>query len=235
MDIKSIHKVPREALEHLLAGIPFFKTLKQMDATQFELLVQASRLAFYQPGEEVLKKGEMDSWLYFLLKGRLAVYVDHPSTGELVNYITPGEVFGDLAQLVGMPRTANVIADKGVRESMVLALDSTIFGSLTSTKPVTLQTKLAYYRNMAHNLRWKLEVYRSQHLQHELANKHRQIKLYHGVKDTVEELSSLYEQSQALARLLLEWNQEFGSPNNKVVELHSDVPVLMKEESPQGN
>jgi CRP/FNR family cyclic AMP-dependent transcriptional regulator len=207
MDIKSIHKIPREALEHLLAGIPFFKTIKQIDTSQFELLVRASRLAFYAPGEVVLNKGEKDTWLYFLLKGRLAVYVDQPSTGELVNYITPGEVFGDLAQLVGSPRTANVVADSGARESMVLALDSTIFGSLTSTKPVTLQTKLAYYRNMAHNLRWKLEVYRSQHLQHELANKHRQIKLYHGVKDTQEELLSLYEQSQALARLLLEWNQ----------------------------
>ena len=235
MDIKSIHKIPREALEHLLAGIPFFKTLKQIDANQFELLLQASRLAFYAPGEVVLKKGEKDSWLYFLLKGRLAVYVDHPSDGDLVNYITPGEVFGDLAQLVGSPRTANVVADNNIRESMVLALDSTIFGPLTSTKPVTLQTKLAYYRNMAHNLRWKLEVYRSQHLQHELANKHRQIKLYHGVKDTSEELLSLYEQSQALARLLLEWNQEFGSPNNHVVEPKSDTSLMMDEGSSRGN
>jgi CRP/FNR family transcriptional regulator, cyclic AMP receptor protein len=235
MDIKSIHKVPREALEHLLAGIPFFKTLKQMDTSQFELLLEASRLAFYAPDEVVLKKGEMDTWLYFLLKGRLAVYVDHPSTGELVNYITPGEVFGDLAQLVGSLRTANVIADVSARESMVLALDSTIFGPLTSTKPVTLQTKLAYYRNMAHNLRWKLEVYRSQHLQHELANKHRLIKLYHGVKDTTEELLSLYEQSKALARLLLEWNQEFGSPNNRVIGMSGDNPLLIGEPSPQGN
>ena len=76
--------------------------------------------------------------------------------------------------------------------------------------PISRQTKLTYYRNTAHNLRWKLEVYRSQHLQHELANKHRQIKLYLGPKDTFEELLSLHEQSQALASLLLEWNKEFG-------------------------
>jgi hypothetical protein len=63
---------------------------------------------------------------------------------------------------------------------------------------------------MAHNLRWKLEVYRSQHLQHLLANRHRQIKLYHGPKDTYEELLSLFEQSKALAILLIEWNKEFG-------------------------
>jgi hypothetical protein len=60
-------------------------------------------------------------------------------------------------------------------------------------------------------LRLKLEVYRSQHLQHPLANKHRQVKLYTGVKDTLEELRALYEQAQALASLLLEWNREFGA------------------------
>jgi len=112
--------------------------------------------------------------------------------------------------LVGTARSATVIADLGAKESLVLALDFNVFGPLNSVNPITLQTKLAYYRNTAHNLRWKLEVYRSQHLHHELANKHRQIKLYHGQKDSYEELISLYEQSQALALLLMEWNKEFG-------------------------
>jgi len=146
----------------------------------------------------------------FFIKGKLAVYVDQALKGDLVNYVTPGEVFGDLAQLVGQARTATVIADPGTKESMVLALDFNVFGPLNSVSPISLQTKLAYYRNTAHNLRWKLEVYRSQHLQHELANKHRQIKLYLGPKDTYEEVVSLHEQSQALALLLMEWNKEFG-------------------------
>lgn len=211
METKPIHKIPRATLDNLLAGIPFFKALKQLDASQLELLLRASTIGFYGPSEVVLRKGDSDSWLYFLLKGRLAVYVDQAGTGELVNYITPGEVFGDIVQLVGPPRTASVIADASARESIVLAMDSSIFGALTALSPVTLPTKLAYYRNMTHSLRWKLEVYRSQHLQHEMANKHRHIKLYQGPKDTLDELKSLYEQSKALANLLLEWNQEFGS------------------------
>lgn len=211
MENKSINKIPRETLEHLLAGIPFFKTIKQQDQGQFDLLLSATRLASYNPGEIVLQKGAADTWLYFLLKGRLAVYVDRPESGDLINYITPGEVFGDLAQLVGLTRTATIIADTGMRETLVLALDSSIFGPLTSIHPIKLETKLAYYRNMAHNLRWKLEVYRSQHLNHELANKHRQIKLYHGPKDSTQELISLHQQSESLARLLLEWNHQLGA------------------------
>lgn len=210
METKPLHKVPRETLDHLLAGISFFKAVRQQDLKQFELLLQASRVVSYAPGEVVLQKGDAGNWLYFLLKGKLAVYVDKAPQGDLVNYITPGEVFGDLAQLMGQARTATVIADVAAKESMVLQLDFNVFGSLSSVNPISRQTKLSYYRNTAHNLRWKLEVYRSQHLQHELANKHRQIKLYLGPKDTYEELLSLYEQSQALASLLLEWNKEFG-------------------------
>jgi signal-transduction protein with cAMP-binding, CBS, and nucleotidyltransferase domain len=165
----------------------------------------------YLPGEIVLQRGDSDPWLFFLLKGRLAVYVDDPLKGELINYVTPGEVFGDLAQLMGQPRTATVLAESNCRESIVLATDASIFGDISSTRPITIQTKLAYYRNTVHNLRWKLEVYRSQHLQHSLANKHRQVKLYTGTKETLQELSALHEQAQALAGLLLEWNAEFGA------------------------
>lgn len=212
MEIKPLHKFPRDTLEQLLSGISFFKAVKQQDPWQYELLLQSSRIISYIPGEIVLKRGDKDDWLYFLLKGRLAVYVDDLGQSELVNYVTPGEVFGDLARLVGQPRTATVIADEGGRRSMVFAMDCSIFDDLFSTRPITLATKLIYYRNMVHNLRWKLEVYRAQHLQHSLANRHRQVRLYAGQKDTREELVSLHEQAKALALLLLEWNSEFGAP-----------------------
>ena len=212
MEVKPLHKFSRDTLEQLLSGIPFFKSVKQHDAWQYELLLQTSRIISYSPGEIVLKRGDMDNWLYFLLKGRLAVYVDDYGQGEIVNYITPGEVFGDLARLVGQPRTATIIADQNSRQSMVFAMDCSAFDDLSSTRPISLQTKLIYYRNTVHNLRWKLEVYRAQHLQHDLANRHRQVRLYSGEKDSRDELVSLHDQARALALLLLEWNDEFGTP-----------------------
>ena len=222
MEIKLLSKLSRDYVEQLLSGIPFFKLVKQQDAWQFELLLQSSRIITYAPGEIVLQRGDSDQWLFFLLKGRLAVYVNDPLKGELVNYVTPGEVFGDLAQLMGQPRTATVLAEPSCRESIVLATDASIFVDINSTRPITIQTKLSYYRNTVHNLRWKLEVYRSQHLQHPLANKHRLVKLYTGVKDTQEELRALYEQAQALASLLLEWNREFG-PVLSATAMHRDT------------
>lgn len=210
MEINTVNRVHKETFEHLLAGIPFFKGVKHDDVEQYELLLQSSRVATYSPSSVVLKKGEQDFWIYFLLKGRLAVYIDNPGLVELVNHITPGEVFGDISQLLNLNRSATLIADPNTRETMVLALDSRIFTPLTSFHSLSLKTKLAYYRNMAHNFRWKLEVYRAQNLQHVLANKHRLIKLYQGEKDTVGELLALHQQSSELAQLLIEWNAEFG-------------------------
>lgn len=211
METRPLHKFPRDTLERWLLTIPFYKTVKQQDNWQFEVLLQHSHIVCFDPGELVLKRGERDDWLYFLLKGRLLVYPGEPEEGEPVNVITPGEVFGDLAMLVGSERTASLVADPKCREVMVFASDFKIFGSLSAVRPISLQTKLTYYRNTVHNLRWKLEVYRSQNPQHSFANRHRQVKLYTGTKGTQEELQALHAQAQALARLLLEWNGEFGS------------------------
>ena len=219
MEITLLSKLSRDYVEQLLAVIPLFKLVKQQDAGQFQLLLEGARILTYAPNEIVLRRGDNDSWLYFLLKGRLAVYIDDAKTGELVNYVTPGEVFGDLSQLIGQPRTATVIAEPHFKESSVLAMDSSIFSDVNTIGIINVKTKLAYYRSVVHNLRWKLEVYRSQHLQHPLANKHRKVKLYSGVKDTAEELHALYTQAQTLARLLLEWNYEFGA-------LPPDLPPL---------
>lgn len=213
MEIKPLHKFPRDTVERWLLTLPFYKTVKQQDNWQFELLLEKAHIAYFAPGELVLQRGEQDQWLYFLLRGLLEVYPDERAEGEPINQITPGEMFGDLAMLVGRARTATLKAANHCREVVVLASDFSGFGDLLSTRPFSRATKLAYYRNAVHSLRWKLEVYRSQHPEHSFANRHRQVKLYTGLKDTHEELAALHAQAQALARLLLEWNGEFGAPH----------------------
>jgi len=211
MEIKPLEKFQRESIEQMLYGIPFFKAVKQYDDQQFDLLLQYSKIITYRPSEVVLQRGDGDQGLYFLLKGRLAVYAGDVLNHEPVNYITPGEVFGDLARLMRKSRSATILADSSARESVVFSADFSQLDDLNSTYPVSLHTKLLYYRNTVHNLRWKLEMYRTHHPEHRLANQHRQIKLYLGPKETPEELRSLYEQARALAELLFAWNQQLGS------------------------
>jgi hypothetical protein len=208
MEQKLISQLPREAVERLIATLPFYKQVRQADDWQYELLLTHSRVMTYAPGESVLRKGEKDPWLYFLLKGQLVVLAGEEE--RAVNYVTPGEVFGDLALLLGSGRTATLTVDSACREVMVFATDFTVFGELEDCSRINLNTKLCYYQNLLHSLRWKLEVYRGKYPSFELADKHRGVKLYRGEKHSFEELCALHKQACELAILLGQWNQAFG-------------------------
>jgi len=218
MHSKPVNEYPRDVIEKLTNVIPFFKQVKQQDQWQYELLLQHSKVVSFEPGEEVVRQGEADSWLYFLLKGQLVVLAGDYS--QAVNHITPGEVFGDLAMLMKQERSATVVADRQSRQTLVFAVDFSIFGELEDMHQINLSTKLAYYRNLTHSLRWKLEVYRNTYPSHELANSHRMIKLFVGKKESKEELLALSGQGYELGRLLILWNKQFG----RIAEMDAEIP-----------
>ena len=219
MDIKTARQIPRSTLERLLSAVPFFNTVKAEDAWQFEVLLQHSRLVTLAPGEMLLARGAGDAWLYFLLKGQLAVYPGDPGSAvAAINTITPGEVVGDLAALQGAGRTATVAAPADGKQVVAIGTDFTVFGELEDTRVISLPTKLAHYRNTVHSLRWKLEVYRMQYPRCVLAGRHRQVRLFTGAKDTPEELLGLHSQALSLSGLLLAWNRELAGGNAQLSE-----------------
>lgn len=208
MEVQPIQNFPKASIDSLLSSIPFYRTVRQLDESQYDLLLQHSRIIEFAPGEVVLEKGQKEEWLYFLLKGQLEVRAGSAQdSSSVVNYITPGEVFGDLAVLFGYMRTATVLADLNSKKIVVFGTDFNVFGTLENMSAVSLSTKLIYYRNMVHNLRWKLEVYRAAYPDQSFASLHRKIKLYNGQKDTIEELESLDFQARELAKLLVNWNE----------------------------
>lgn len=208
MQEKSINQIPSDSLEKLISLMPFYKEIRLQDKWQYDLLLQHSKVITYQSSEIVLEEGAQDQWLCFLLKGELNVLAGEQN--KVVNNITPGEVFGDLALVLKQQRSATVAVSKKCREAVVFLTDFSLFGDLRNIHRISLMTKLAYYRNLLLSLRWKLEVYRANHPEHELANQHRTVKLYSGAKNTLEELISLDYQAQQLGGLLLQWNVQFG-------------------------
>ncbi len=211
MIFRPLHALSADSIHPVLQGIPFFKTVREQDLSQYEALVQHSQMASFGPGEVLLSKGDHDFWLFFLLRGQLDVFPDNGDFQDSINQITPGEVFGDLSMLTGRQRSASVRASDSFRQTTVLGLDFRVFGRLGDFSRLTLDTKLAYYRNTAHNLRWKLDVYRMEYPDSPLAAKHRSLKLFAGKRDTLEELEALEFQAKQLANLLKDWNQSFTS------------------------
>jgi CRP-like cAMP-binding protein len=212
MQINPVSSLPRAKIDQLLMMIPFYRDVKQNETWQYEILLQHSRLVSFSPGEVIIARGEVDTWMYYVLKGKLIVYPGYKDTpGDPVNQITPGEVFGDLAMLVDGKRSATIIADEKSKEILVFGTDFSIFGALEDFKKLNLKTKLLFYRRMVHSIRWKLEQYKMEHPTHRLVEKLRTTKLYLGPKDCKEELQAHYQQARILADILSEWNQEFGA------------------------
>jgi len=220
MEVHPVYKYPQASVDSLLMAIPFYRSVKQLDQYQYELLLRNSKIIEYRPGEVILEKGQREEWLYFLLKGQLEVRAGNYNA-MVVNYITPGEVFGDLAVLFDHVRTATVVADSNSKKILVFGTHFKVFGKLEDFHPISLATKLIYYRNMVHNLRWKLEVYRAAYPDLPFANAHRKIKLYSGPKDNRDELLSLDEQARDLARLLVNWNDSLSPTPRSDIDLDS--------------
>ena len=213
MQIKPVSGLPRDKVDKLLASIPFYRDVSKSEPWQYDILLRHSRIVELEPGEVVLKKGDTDTWLYFVLKGKLAVYADEVNEStHPINYITPGELFGDLAILAEGKRNATVVADAASKEISLFGTDFSVFGKLEEIGGISLNTKLIFYRNKVHCVRWKLEVYKMQHSNHALVAKGRAIKMYMGPKGVKEELVALHEQATALADVLKDWNTEFGAP-----------------------
>ncbi len=211
MNAQQIFSVPEDEFKVLLSSIPFYKAVKKQDEGQFEVLMSFSRIFHYRSGEKILSAGDKDSWAYFVIKGQLVVSaIDQEGSNNQVNYVTPGQVVGDLSLYLQQPRTADVLVDSSCREAVLFGTDFGAFGELNNFNYISLQTKLLYYRQAIHTLRWKLDMYRLQYGDHCLANKHRDIKPYIGQKDTLEELLTLHQQAGDLAKLLVQWNQNFG-------------------------
>jgi CRP/FNR family cyclic AMP-dependent transcriptional regulator len=216
MKIIEIRQVPAAELKALLGRIPFFKELRQRDEQQLQLLLTYSCLVELVPGETIMRRGQKGTWLYFLIKGELAVYRDEPEPDAVLNVITPGELFGDLALLFDRERKATVAA-KGDRGALLFAFDFKAFGDLTNFSQVSLATKLLFYRTLLHSVRWRLEVNRIEQPRHALVLELLKVPVYLGPKDGVEELQALHAQAQTLAGLLERWNQDVGKPADLVV------------------
>lgn len=206
MKIKDLSSFKKDEVTTLLSHIPFYRELQLSSQKQLEKILSFSCIVELEPGEVIMRRGDKGSWLYFLIKGRLSVYLDHTSAEKPLNHITPGELFGDLALLCNHERKATVAADPDSRKVLLFATDFKPFGEVDNFTTVDLDTKLIFYRTMVHSIRWRLEVNRMTHPSHPLEDELRQVPLINAAKGSREELLQLHKQAQFLARVLDKWN-----------------------------
>jgi CRP/FNR family transcriptional regulator, cyclic AMP receptor protein len=217
MKIKDLSTYSSDEIQALMRRIPFFRELQQHKEGQLERLLSYSCIVELAPGELIMRRGDRGSWLYFLIKGRLDVYIDGTNGVKPLNQITPGELFGDLALLCEHQRKANVAAIEGSKKVLLFATDFKPFGAIDDFSRIDLNTKLIFYRTMVHSIRWRLEVSRMGSPAHPLTAELRQVPTYKGAKGIKAELDSLYQQAQLLASILDRWNNQGENLEDVVV------------------
>ena len=107
-----------EKLINLLKKINRFSKFSDDD---FRSFLKLAKLKEYQPGEVIISEGEVDCWVYFLIKGSLEITKNNKVIGALKR---TGDLFGEMGVIDGSPRSATIrVSDKS---ALVLGVDSSI-------------------------------------------------------------------------------------------------------------
>ncbi|MBZ4690588.1 MAG: putative sulfate permease with cyclic nucleotide-binding domain [Cereibacter sp.] len=113
-------------------------TLRSFTASEVEARALQARLQIrdLEPGAVLIRAGERSSEIFLLDQGRLGIYVSRPDGGRLrLRLIGAGSIVGEMALYLGLPRTADVIAEGPAR---VLVMTEAALADLARDAPAEL-------------------------------------------------------------------------------------------------
>jgi CRP/FNR family cyclic AMP-dependent transcriptional regulator len=116
-----------------LSPLKDFPFTQGMDADQLELLAEIATPVQWAAGETVFREGDLDSMLYVVEHGRVAIEVTIPGRGRVtILTVGPGEVFGWSSVFHDRPKTASA---RATEPTQALALDAARLGALSDADP----------------------------------------------------------------------------------------------------
>ena len=113
----------------LLESSPFFKGLTKWQAKK---VILASNVEEFKKGETVIRRGDMGNKMYVIIAGELEVTFTEGSNRVQLATLRLGEVFGEVALVSQIRRTADITA---LSDSRLLALDAPSLLSLRRFSP----------------------------------------------------------------------------------------------------
>ncbi len=115
--------------------------LSQMDERHLQSIFKMSKLRFYEKGEKIIVEGACESYLYILLSGEVTI----TKYDTVVAWLhQTGDIFGELAIIDYMPRSATATA---LTPTTCLAMDAAYFDSLPPADQAVIYAIL--YKSLA--------------------------------------------------------------------------------------
>ena len=128
-----------------LRNVPAFDSLPE---SHLKAIMRAASIRRYEKDEAIIKEGEFDNRVFFLIFGQLTITACGNKVGKLQRL---GDVFGEMGIIDGSPRSATITAE---RSSLVICLDDTALGSLGEASKIFTQAVM--YRVFAEVLAVRL-------------------------------------------------------------------------------
>ena len=128
--------------------------LKNFETKSLQKLLRLSKMREYEDGEVIIREGDLDPWLYFLLSGQIRISKEGM---EIVSLDKEGEIFGEMRIIDSMSRSASVYA---VGQTMCLALDTSAKDRISAQDPTDekLDFLLLLYRIFAEYMSIRLRA-----------------------------------------------------------------------------
>ena len=128
--------------------------LKNFETQSVGKLIKLSKIREYQDSESIIKEGDQDSWMYFLLSGKIRISMENYEIGMIDK---KGEIFGEMHIIDSKARSASVSA---VGKTVCLAVNTTAKNRLSTypTEEDKLDFLLLLYRVFAEYMSIRLRA-----------------------------------------------------------------------------
>jgi small-conductance mechanosensitive channel/CRP-like cAMP-binding protein len=117
----------RERIEQLAADLRRVDLFAMLDEAELRQLAAHVQVRLYGKSEVLVRQGQVEDTFFIIRAGQVRVDVDDKlgdsRATTTVNYLGPGEFFGELALLTGEPRGATVVAEIDTEALVVTQAD----------------------------------------------------------------------------------------------------------------
>lgn len=124
--------------------------LKYLTIEDYGVLLEQAQVATYKQHDVILKEGRLSQAIYLVRQG--TVRIERAATGRdvAIAFLEPGEVFGEVSFLEGVPTTDAVIAQEDVE---IFVINQAQLADLLDTQPGLSDR---FYQSLVHNLSSRL-------------------------------------------------------------------------------
>ncbi len=136
--------------ESMLENLRNIDVLEPFEDQELYRLLEMSKIRKYKAGEMILEEGRSDTWLYFLILGRIRI---SKKGKEVVVLTKKGEIFGEMGAMDASRRSASAHA---VTDTVCLATDMFYIEKLSGADKVAFGYVL--YRLLAEILSRRLRM-----------------------------------------------------------------------------